>query len=167
MRTKACLILTCISLGVLAYSAEAAAPPAAIEFNRDVRPILSDQCFACHGLDAKKRKADLRLDQAASALKPNKDGIPAIKPGDLKASSLWERITTTDADDMMPPPESHKKLTDAQRDILKRWIEQGAEYQAHWSFIPPTKPVVPGTGSQRSTANGQERERRNPIDAFI
>jgi hypothetical protein len=137
-----------------------ASGPGKISFNRDVRPILSDQCFACHGFDAKKRKADLRLDVAEGAYKKNDDGSAAIKPGDLNGSTLWQRISTTNEDDIMPPADSHKKLTAAQRDILKRWIEQGAEYQAHWSFITPALPKTPAVRGQKSGF-------RNAVDEFI
>lgn len=152
--------LALLSAFALALPASVSAVANKVSFNRDVRPILSDQCFACHGLDAKKRKAGLRLDLAEDALKPNEDGVAAVKPGDLKASSLWQRITTTDEDDIMPPPESHKKITPEQRDILKRWIEQGAEYQAHWSFITPVAPAVPPLRTPHSAL-------RTPVDAFI
>ena len=94
-----------------------------IQFNRDIRPILSENCFACHGLDAKKREAKLRLDIADGAFKPNDDGDVAITPGDLAKSGVWERINSTDKDDVMPPPKSHKTLTAAQRDTIKRWIQ--------------------------------------------
>ena len=128
-----------------------------IQFNRDIRPILSENCFACHGLDAKKREAKLRLDSAEGAFKPNDDGDLAIKPGDLAKSGLWERINSTDKDDVMPPPKSHKTLTAAQRATIKRWIEQGAPYQKHWAFEAPVRPELPAI----STPPG------NPVDAFI
>src|SRR5262245_6865666 len=102
-------------------------------FNRDVRPILSDKCFACHGFDAKKREADLRLDTFEGATADN-EGSRAIVPGDLAKSELWHRITTKDEDDMMPPKKAHKTLSDRERDVLKKWIEQGAKYQKHWAF---------------------------------
>lgn len=133
-----------------------------ISFNRDVRPILSDNCFSCHGFDAKKRKADLRLDVPEGAYQVH-DGVAAIKPGDPNASSVWQRIVTTDADDLMPPPESHKKLSPEQREIIKRWIEQGAEYQAHWSFITPQLPKLPSEGA----SSGEKAPLRNAVDAFI
>ncbi|MFZ4767635.1 MAG: c-type cytochrome domain-containing protein, partial [Roseimicrobium sp.] len=94
----------------------AAEPTGKVNFNRDVRPILSDNCFSCHGFDAKKRKGDLRLDVEEGAFKPNKDGVSALKPRDLAASEAWKRIVTMDEDDVMPPPDSHKKLTADQRD---------------------------------------------------
>ena len=126
-----------------------------IRFNRDVRPILSENCFACHGQDAKHRKAKLRLDERAEAL-ADRDGVRAIVPGDLEKSEAWARIISKDEDEVMPPPKSHKKLTLEDKDVLKRWIEQGAEYEVHWSFTAPQKQQVP-------KVSGTE----NPIDAFL
>ena len=114
-----------------------------LDFNRDIRPILSDKCFSCHGLDAKRRKGDLRLDTAEGAFKKDKDGVVAVKPGDVAGSELVKRILTTDADDLMPPPDSHKKLTAKQIDTLKQWISEGAGYKKHWAFEPISKPSVP------------------------
>ena len=128
---------------------------AKLEFNRDIRPILSDKCFACHGFDAKTREGGLRLDTEEGAYSL-KDGVQAIKPGDLQGSEVWHRITHVDEDEVMPPPESNKSLTKEEREVLKRWIEDGGKYQAHWAFVPPKKmapPVVLGA--------------RNPIDQFI
>jgi hypothetical protein len=135
------------------------AAPGTVQFNRDIRPLLSDNCFACHGFDAKKRKAGLRLDTPEGAFAPNKDGRVAIKPGDLAGSELWKRLQTTDPDDVMPPPETHKSLTDAQKDTLKRWIEQGASYQKHWAFEPITSPSIPPAQPGQTSWN--------PIDRFI
>ena len=126
-----------------------------VRFNRDVRPILADNCFACHGQDAKHRKAKLRLDQSEGAL-AERDGVRAIVPGDLAKSEAWARITSKDEDEVMPPPKSHKELTASEKDVLKRWIEQGAEYEGHWSFVAPQKQEVP------KIAGGD-----NPIDAFL
>ncbi|SVE13788.1 uncharacterized protein METZ01_LOCUS466642, partial [marine metagenome] len=111
-------------------------------FNRDVRPILSENCFACHGQDAKKRKAKLRLDQIEGAL-AERDGVRAIVPGNLEQSELWFRINEKDEDEVMPPPKSHKKLTAADKNVLKRWIQQGAKYEGHWSFVAPANQEVP------------------------
>jgi hypothetical protein len=126
-----------------------------IDFNRHIRPILSDNCFSCHGFDSKKRKADLRLDTAEGAY-ALKDGAQAIKPGDPNASTLLQRILSKDPDEVMPPPEAHKKISPAQVDTLRRWIAQGAPYRKHWSFEPPVKPPVPATEPGLS-----------PIDAFL
>jgi hypothetical protein len=126
-----------------------------IEFNRDIRPILADKCFACHGFDAKTRKAGLRLDTAEGAYGQTESGTVAIRPGDLKGSELWVRIHATDPDEIMPPQKSHKTLAPAEKDILREWIGQGAHYQKHWAFAAPRQPPVP-PGAHA-----------NPIDAFI
>jgi hypothetical protein len=115
----------------------AAQPQPQISFNRDVRPILSENCFACHGFDPKHRQADLRLDTFDGATE-NHDGVRGIIPGDPSQSAAWQRIISTDPDEVMPPPKSHKPpLSPAQRSILKTWIEQGSKYERHWSFEPP------------------------------
>ncbi|HTU24883.1 MAG TPA: PSD1 and planctomycete cytochrome C domain-containing protein [Pirellulales bacterium] len=112
--------------------------PAKIEFNRDVRPILSDNCFFCHGPDAKNRKAELRLDERDEAVESG--AIVAEKPGE---SELVKRILSSDPDEMMPPPDSHKKLSERQKEILERWVAQGAGYQQHWAYEPPVKATIP------------------------
>ncbi|EEF59706.1 PSD1 and planctomycete cytochrome C domain-containing protein [Pedosphaera parvula] len=129
-----------------------------IDFNRDVRPILSDNCFNCHGPDEKRRKAKLRLDIAEGAVEV-REGKQAIKPKDLQASEVWRRINTKDPDDMMPPPDSNKKLTEQQIQTLKRWIEGGAQYKGHWAFEAPRKPGLPKIKNRRWA--------RNEIDYFI
>ena len=106
-------------------------------YNREIRPILSQHCFACHGFDEKARKAGLRLDRAEFAYATTGDGITPIKPGDLAASEVWRRISSTDADEVMPPPSAHRDLTDEQKAKIKAWIEQGAPYAEHWAFTPP------------------------------
>ena len=145
---------------VLALWLSAAAPASAatrkIDFNRDIRPILSDNCYACHGPDEKARKAKLRLDVAESALAKH-----AVVPRDLKKSELWSRVTTKDKDDVMPPPESHKKpLKPEQLALLKQRIEEGANYQGHWSFVAPVKAEAPPIRNSQFAI-------RNPIDSFI
>jgi mono/diheme cytochrome c family protein len=104
-----------------------------LSFNQDIRPIFSDKCFSCHGFDAKKRKADRRLDTAEGAYAVL-DDVQAIKPGDLEGSDAWVRIISKDKDEVMPPLDSHKDLTEKERATIKRWIEEGAEYQKHWAF---------------------------------
>jgi hypothetical protein len=125
-------------------SVRAAEPPIPekIEFNRDVRPILSDNCFFCHGPDAGHRKADLRLDIREDALTAK-----AFVPGQPDASALVERIVSDDKLEVMPPPESNKSLTPRQKEILKRWVAQGATYQRHWSYEPPVKTAIPDGAS--------------------
>ena len=152
-------IIFSLSMLCLSGSAFAAAPK--VEFNRDVRPILSDTCFKCHGFDKAARKADLRLDVREQALLPRgKDAqITPLVPGDLARSDIWKRIIATDPDELMPPPDSHLQLTAAQKDTIKRWIEQGAEYQPHWAFLPVSQPAIPQV-KQTGWA-------RNDIDAFV
>ena len=128
-----------------------------IKFNRDVRPILSETCFHCHGPDEHGRRADLRLDSFEGAV-ADLDGSQAIVPGDLKKSEAWWRIISDDADELMPPPESHLVLTDEQKQTLKRWIEEGAEYEGHWAYAKPEQPAVPESDADWG---------RNEIDAFI
>ena len=128
-----------------------------LTFNRDIRPILSDKCFACHGLDATKRKSGLRLDTAEGAYGKGESDLVAVKPGDPKGSEIWARINATDKDEVMPPPKSHKTLSAAEKETLRKWIEQGAGYQKHWSFETPVKAAVP------AGLPGV----RNAVDAFI
>ncbi len=133
--------------GFISLRAFGAPTSAAMDYNRDIRPILSENCFSCHGFDEKHRKAKLRLDVADSAY-AERDGSFAIKPGDLKASEVWARITSDDEDDVMPPPKANLKLTDADKAKIKAWIEQGGKYAGHWSFIAPQRPPMPvGTKS--------------------
>lgn len=128
-----------------------------IKFNRDVRPILSETCFHCHGPDEHGRRADLRLDSLAGAT-ADLDGLQAIVPGDLEKSEAWWRIISDDEDELMPPPESHLVLTEEQKQILKRWIEEGAEYEGHWAYATPEKSSVPKAEAEWG---------RNEIDRFI
>ena len=127
---------------VAAWSIASAAPGAhsaeRVRFNRDVRPILSDNCFLCHGPDAGRREAELRLDLRDDAVRHG-----AIRPGKPDESTLIERIFSHEAEERMPPAESNKALTDKQREILKRWIAEGAEYERHWSYEPPVKAPIP------------------------
>jgi len=114
---------------------------AKLSFNLDVRPILSDNCFHCHGQDADQREADLRLDTLDGAMQ-DLGGYSAIVPGDPEASELFLRITSAFEDEQMPPPDSNRTLTDEQRETLRLWIEQGAAYDTHWAFLPPEKPAI-------------------------
>ncbi len=135
-----------IPLALTWTTVAAAAGP--LQFNRDIRPILSENCFACHGFDAEERKADLRLDVQEEAFKPDKHGFRPIVPGNPAESLVWERISTTDEDEVMPPPKSHKILSQDQKATIRRWIEEGAPWQEHWAFEAPRKPAVPdGAGS--------------------
>ncbi|WP_437222552.1 PSD1 and planctomycete cytochrome C domain-containing protein [Planctomicrobium sp. SH661] len=131
-----------------------------IEYNRDIRPILSENCFACHGPDGSHREADLRLDIAQAASVAASSGEFAIVTGKSEESELIARITSNDPNLKMPPPESNKSISPDQIDKLKRWINEGAEYQGHWSFLPIHKPSVPDV---EDSGLGL----RNPIDAFV
>lgn len=143
-----------VILILVSFTAHAAVK---LDFNRDIRPILSDNCFACHGLDAKKRKGNLRLDTEDGAL-ASKDGVQAIKPGSVKESSIIQRMLSSDEDEVMPPPESHKKISPKQIETLKLWINQGAAYKKHWAFEKPLKAPLPMIAL---------RSGRNAIDNFI
>jgi len=130
-----------------------------IQFNRDIRPILSNNCFICHGQDAKQRKAGLRLDTHEGILAELRGGRRAVVPGDPGASALVARITTEDADDRMPPASEKKDLSPEAIDLLTRWVAEGAPYEEHWSFQPVTRPEVPSV---------QKAEwAQNPIDNFV
>lgn len=114
-----------------------------VRYGRDIRPLLSDRCFQCHGVDASSRQADLRLDTREDAL-ADLGGYAAVVPGDLASSELWRRISSDDPDIMMPPPEAKRRaLTDEDRAQFARWIEEGAAYEAHWSFVAPVLPELP------------------------
>ncbi len=130
-----------------------------LEYNRDVRPILAENCFACHGFDKAKREAGLRLDVPEGAVAKLDSGEVAILPGKPDESELVKRILAAD-DGIMPPQESGKKLTDAQKAILKTWVEQGARYDKHWAFITPVKVQPP-----KNIPHGDSLA--NPIDNFI
>jgi hypothetical protein len=134
--------VSCCYATFIVSQALAAPQEKSVQFNRDIRPVLSDTCFSCHGFDANTRKADLRLDTPEGAIARRK-GKQAIKGGDLKASELWQRITSTDPKVMMPPPDAKKKLTTQQIALIGKWIEQGGAYEKHWAFEPPVRPSTP------------------------
>jgi hypothetical protein len=123
--------------------AAGAAQSRTVDFNRDIRPILSDKCFACHGPDAVNKKIKLRLDSEAAATADLGRGRKAIIPGDIEHSQLIRRITDSDADVRMPPADSGRKLTEAEIQLLTEWIRQGAKWQQHWSLVAPVKPALP------------------------
>lgn len=153
-------LLLAVTVAFLAASAVRCAEPATVSFTRDIRPILAENCFQCHGPDQAKRKAGLRLDQRDAALKPAESGERAIVPGKPDASELLRRVTAKEATERMPPADSRKKnLTDAQVTLLRKWIEQGASYQGHWAFVPPTRPALPAVQNGRWV--------RTPIDGFV
>ncbi len=156
-------------VGVWAASAVApataiAADPALprVSFNRDIRPIMSDTCFHCHGFDAESRKADMRLDLRADTLKPTKNGVTPIVPGKPDESEIILRIF--DTVEPMPPEEAHKTLTPAQKDLFRRWVAEGAIYEQHWAYAPLERPSVPTLAVD---PNAGATSARNPIDAFV
>ncbi len=142
---------------LIAFAATASADER-IAFNRDIRPILSDKCFACHGPDKNHRQAELRLDTRDGA-RADRDGSIAVVPGKPDESALVERITHADADLRMPPAEARKDLTPAEIDLLRRWIAAGAVYEDHWAYVPPKRPDLPAV-AQRGWA-------ANEIDLFL
>ena len=147
-------------LFICSRSALAVDPPSSgkIDYTRDIRPILSENCYHCHGPDEKSRKAKLRLDTKDGLFSQHKEIFP-FKSGNLEDSEAWQRITSTDSDEQMPPPDSHRKLTPAQTAKIKLWIEQGAPFKEHWAFTAPKRPDLPQLQNQWWP--------HNPIDQFI
>jgi mono/diheme cytochrome c family protein len=160
-RAVAALVASFALLGVpfAAPAAARAKSTPTVDFSRDIRPILSENCFACHGPDEAALKGKLRLDLPEEALKPAKSGEVAIVPGDPAKSELIRRITTTDPDDVMPPPKSDKKLTGEQIEKLRTWIAEGAPYRVHWAFATPQRLLVPLVKNKRWV--------RHELDAFV
>jgi hypothetical protein len=154
--TARSILIATASFPVFALAAVPSQPaPAPLHYNADIRPILSENCFACHGPDSAARKANLRLDVRDFAL-----GAGAFVPGHPDKSKLIARVLATESSRQMPPLSSHKKLTAAQKETLRRWIAQGAAYEKHWSLTPPTAPAVPVIRNPQSVV-------RSPIDAFV
>ncbi|GAA4469395.1 PSD1 and planctomycete cytochrome C domain-containing protein [Novipirellula rosea] len=161
----ACLLLAVVCMLTCPSTWAADVTPEAVDFNRDVRPILAENCYACHGFDEAAREADLRLDTFAGAIGDD-GGISAIVPGQPDESELVPRVLSDDAADIMPPEDSGKQLTSAQKETLRRWVEQGAKYDAHWAFVPPQRtspPDVTGADVTGADVNGAT----HPIDRFI
>jgi hypothetical protein len=150
----------------------AAEPSDQLQYNRDIRPILAENCFRCHGADSAARKADLRLDQRQPAV-----ASEAIVPGKPEASELLARIMSEDPDERMPPPDTQVTLNDHERETLRRWIADGAEYQEHWSFVPPVKAALPDVAptlrggdsskANRTASRSAAATLRNAIDHFV
>jgi hypothetical protein len=150
-------------MGVVAMAsvlAAAKSKPAGdpVDFSSQIRPIISGKCFSCHGPDESSRKAKLRLDLRAEAILEHK-GVRAIVPGDAGNSELIRRITSTDPDELMPPPKTGRTLSAADIDLIKRWIQEGAAYSPHWAFVKPERPPLPGVKMKSWPANA--------IDCFV
>jgi hypothetical protein len=139
-------------------SAFAQSPKSKVDFNRDIRPIFAEFCYQCHGPDANKRKADLRLDRKEH-LFADRDGTVLVTPRDLKTSELFARVISKDADEQMPPRDKGKELSPAQIDLLRRWIEQGAEWKGHWAYEKLARPQTPAAAASSFV--------RNEIDRFV
>ncbi len=150
------LVSSLISGAAAATAPASSSPP--VNFDRDIRGIFSENCYACHGPDEKQRKAKLRLDDRENVFLARKDHS-IIVPGHRDQSELWRRLTTSDADDRMPPAKTGKTLSQAQVELIGRWIDQGATWQVHWSFVTPTRPVIPNVKNSSWP--------RNPIDNFV
>ena len=159
-RATACAIAGCLLSVALANGlvppAARAGEPEPVHFGRDILPIFSENCFPCHGPDAKARKADLRLDRKESALRETE---AVIVPGKSGESELIKRVASKDASEVMPPPNSGKKLTAHQIELFKNWIDQGAQWSKHWAFEPVKRPAVPPVRNPDRI--------RNPIDRFV
>ena len=179
------LLIALVTLGCVALPLGAA--DSSIQFNRDIRPILSDNCMACHGPDNQARKAGLRLDTADGLFEKTPKRSPAVVAGRPDQSALWKHVSSTDPDEVMPPPDSHKNLNPEQKETLRRWILAGAPWQGHWAYLKPERPAVPqgskpvnskpvisgkageaaGTGSPMTLSPNSAFPIRNPIDAFV
>ncbi len=150
-------LFSALGCAVMFAATTAAAP---VDFSRDIQPILSDNCYHCHGPDASSRKSGLRLDRHAEALAGGKSGLATIVAGKPEDSELIARIFSHDSEEVMPSPESNKTLTAAQKDLLRRWVAEGAVWGEHWAYVAPTRPAVPTFTSPAAPI-------ANPIDAFI
>ena len=148
------LLIACLAL-------TAGAEP--VKFNRDIRPIMSDTCFRCHGPDKRARMAGMRLDRREEALKPTASGAIPIMPGDPDKSAIVQRIFAADPARRMPPKYAEKVLTDAQKETIRRWVAEGAVYEGHWAYQPVNRPPVPPVGDVADA----KAPIRNPIDNFI
>jgi mono/diheme cytochrome c family protein len=157
MKFANCVILSLLFTSLLLSSTADAQDKsdAKIRFNDQVRPILSEHCFSCHGPDAASRKAELRLDEREGAVESG-----AVVPGKVDESTLINRILSDDPDEKMPPPDSGKELTAAEKELLAEWIAGGAQWEAHWAFISPVRPEVPSSAESILWS-------RNPIDHFV
>jgi mono/diheme cytochrome c family protein len=155
MSTRLSALIFIVGLASVVTAADNAAP----DYSTEVRPILANHCFKCHGPDEKGRKGKLRLDDRVSATAPAKSGEVAVVPGKPDASELVKRIFTKDEDELMPPPAAKKELNDKEKDILRRWIAAGADYQPHWAFVVPNQAALPKVADAAWVAN--------PIDQFV
>ena len=157
MRAKRWLVV-CVAAGVGGSAAAASAQSDRVSYNRDVRPVMSDTCFRCHGPDRNARKADMRLDLRDEATRPTRSGRTPIVPGDPDKSQIIARIFAA-GPNVMPPPSAHKALTQEQKELIRRWVAEGAVYEGHWAYKQVTRPAPPALADRSNV--------RNPVDAFI
>ncbi|MDG1893663.1 MAG: DUF1549 domain-containing protein, partial [Fuerstiella sp.] len=148
------LLLSCVLLFATAHES----PAQDVQYNRDVRPILADKCFRCHGPDAATREGELRLDDRSNATR-DRDGHRAIAPGNAAASEVFRRVTAADPDERMPPRDSGSSLNADEIENLRQWIKDGAEYQSHWSFVAPRRAALPSVNADTWSIN--------PVDRFV
>ena len=144
-----CLVFLAVSLPV-------SGEETTVDFRQEILPLLSENCFHCHGPDGEERKADLRLDTFEGATRDLGEGEAALVPGNLGKSRLLSRIESPDADEVMPPPDSGKTLSPDQQQLLRQWIEEGGRYETHWAYEPVESPEIP-----------QVAGAEHPIDAFV
>ncbi len=154
-----CLLTALAGLNSCHREAEEVVIPEEIDFNFHVRPILSNNCFLCHGPDPSSREADLRLDEEQYTLMSRDGSKPAIVPGNADASLIMQRVESHDPAFRMPPPETNKQLTPTEIAILRKWIDDGAEWKPYWAFIPPEDPIVPDQGRPHAVDNFLEEQR--------
>jgi hypothetical protein len=166
MKAAGCSLLLLAAIGLTPAAEGKRSPagnpreaPARVDFNRDIRPLLSDRCFRCHGPDSAKRKAELRLDMRDGVFRKLEGGWAIVKPRDPSRSELVRRITSDDVEDVMPPPDSNLSLSEAEKALLSKWVSDGADYRPHWSLAPVEDVKAP------KPAGGAPSE--NPIDAFV
>jgi len=160
------LSMFCVIVGLIAVAAsdivlaaEVGESKSTVNFDREIRPILSQNCFACHGPDEQSRQADLRLDLKSGAFGEGESGELAIVPGSAEDSELFRRLISDDEDLLMPPPDSHKHLTKAEIELIRTWIDEGAEWEPHWAFVTPTSPALPEVNNSLWS--------RDPLDRFV
>src|SRR5688500_9632365 len=151
-------VLIALSTLMSCAAFSAAQPNTEIRFNRDIRPILAETCFHCHGADPASRKGKLRLDREEGFFADRQNG-PTVVRGKPEFSPLYLRITSKDPEEVMPPKEAHKQLKPEEKEKLKLWIAQGAKWEAHWSLIKPEKAAAPAIKTDKWA--------RNPIDNYV
>src|SRR5436190_8238651 len=149
LRPQFCALIAFLGVAACADLAPAQTAKPAVDFNHDIRPILSENCYKCHGPDDAARKARMRLDIRSQALKPAKSGEFPIVPGSPEKSELVKRITASDPDDRMPPVKTGRTLAAAQIALVKNWIAQGAPYATHWAYVKPVRPALPAVKDKR------------------